>query len=284
MSERGVYRGTYSALLDDPDWQWLTAKARLVFLTARLCKQCGPASIFRYYPEMLSVQSGLTVKDIEAALRELEENDWIRREGVILWLRNGLRHDPNMRLTNKDHRKSVERAISELPRLPIVLSFCEYYDIEQPANWPSGANGVLPLREGVREGEGGTTRNRERHPSELPLATGQPNGAGTNGKGPEHGPAAMRTAARELLAYLNKKAEKHFQPTPANVEPIIARLREGATFDQCWAIIGLKAAEWKNDAKMRKFLRPETLFNRTKFASYQGELPATAFEPEVVND
>jgi uncharacterized phage protein (TIGR02220 family) len=280
VSERGVYRGTYSALLDDPDWQWLSAKARLVFLTARLCKQCGPASIFRYYPEMLSVQSGVPVKDVEAALRELEDNDWIRREGVILWIRNGLRHDPNMRLVNKDHRKSIERAIAELPRLPIVLSFCEYYGIEQPANWPSGAVGDLRLREGEGVREGGTTRDRNRHPSGLAPAAAALGEGTTNGKGHGHGPAAMRTAARELLAYLNKKAEKHFQAIPANVEPIIARLREGATYDQCRAIIGLKSAEWKSDATMRKFLRPETLFNRTKFASYQGELPATAFEPE----
>ena len=42
----------------------------------------------------------------------------------------------------------------------------------------------------------------------------------------------------------------------------------------------MKTAEWKGDAKMCKYLRPETLFNRTHFASYQGELPATAFEGE----
>jgi uncharacterized phage protein (TIGR02220 family) len=218
------------------------------------------------------------MKDVEAALCELEEHDWIRREGVILWIRNGLRHDPSMRLSNKDHRKSVERAISELPRLPIVLSFCEYYEIAQPANWPSGAGGDLPLRDRYRDRD--TTRDRSRIPSGPAPAPASPVGATQNGKGYEHGPAAMSTTARELLAYLNKKAEKHFQPTRTNVDLIIARLREGATCDQVRAVIGLKAAEWKTDAKMRKFLRPETLFNATKFASYQGELPATAFEPE----
>jgi uncharacterized phage protein (TIGR02220 family) len=129
-----------------------------------------------------------------------------------------------------------------------------------------------------REENKNKTRTEEKNPTTL---SGSPPDAGSLGRGINghgHGPAAMRTAARELLAFLNTKAGKHFQPTQTNVDLIIARLREGATFDQCWAVIGLKTAEWKGDATMRKFLRPETLFNKTKFASYQGELPATAFQ------
>jgi uncharacterized phage protein (TIGR02220 family) len=45
-------------------------------------------------------------------------------------------------------------------------------------------------------------------------------------------------------------------------------------------VIGRKTAKWKGDAKMEEFLRPATLFNRTKFAQYLGELPATAFQED----
>jgi len=88
----------------------------------------------------------------------------------------------------------------------------------------------------------------------------------------------MNTAARRVLAFLNKKAGRQFQPTRTNLGLITARLRDGATEDQCRAVIGRKVAQWRGDARMSEFLRPATLFNATKFGSYQGELPPTAFD------
>lgn len=280
MSERGVYRGIYSALADDPDYQELSAKERLVLLTARICKQAGPAGIFRYYPALLAAQTGLSLKDIELALGGLGHADWIRHEGPILWIRNALRHDPSMHLKNKKHLHAITEWLKELPRLQIVLDFCRYYEIAQPFDSLSDSHtngsryiGRLKTEDRRLKTEKSNTMSGLTTPDDPSLGD-----AHSNGKGHDHGPAAMRTAARDLLAYLNKKAGKHFQTTPSNLGYIIARLREGATVDQCWAIIGMKSAEWKDDRKMRKFLRPETLFNETKFASYQGELPATAFE------
>ena len=143
MSARGVYRGIYSALADDPDYQALSPNGRLVLLTARICKQAGPAGIFRYYPALLAEQTGLTVKAVEAALADLEAGDWIRREGPILWIRNALRHDPSLHLANGKHRTAVEEWLKELPRLSIVLTFCEYYQIGKPfeSHTESPANG-----------------------------------------------------------------------------------------------------------------------------------------------
>jgi uncharacterized phage protein (TIGR02220 family) len=86
--------------------------------------------------------------------------------------------------------------------------------------------------------------------------------------------------ARQILAFLNYKAHRNYQPSATNLDLIRARLQEGATVDQCRAVIGRKTAKWKGDAKMEEFLRPATLFNRTKFAQYLGELPATAFQED----
>jgi hypothetical protein len=132
MSERGVYRSIYSALTDDPDYQALPSKARLVLLTARICKQAGPIGIFRYYPTLLSEQAGLSMKDVESALAALEDRNWILREGPILWIRNALRHDPSMHLKNKKHLHAITEWLKELPRLQIVLDFCHYYEIAKP--------------------------------------------------------------------------------------------------------------------------------------------------------
>jgi len=95
--------------------------------------------------------------------------------------------------------------------------------------------------------------------------------------GHDHGPAAMRTAARELLAFLNKKAERHYQPVDTNLDLIIALLRKGTTVDQVYGVIANRVRKWKGDAKMDEFLRPSTLFRASNFQNYLGELPDSAF-------
>ena len=54
---------------------------------------------------------------------------------------------------------------------------------------------------------------------------------------------------------------------------IAARLKEGATERQCKLVVLRKFHDWGNDEKMAEYLRPATLFNRTKFAQYVGEIP-----------
>ncbi len=78
--------------------------------------------------------------------------------------------------------------------------------------------------------------------------------------------------AAEILDYLNQKTGKAFKAVTSNVTLIVARLKEGATVDECRAVVDAKVAEWSADPKMRGYLRPETLFNATKFAQYSGEL------------
>lgn len=84
------------------------------------------------------------------------------------------------------------------------------------------------------------------------------------------------TEAGEVLAYLNQVCGSRFQPVAANMNLITARLREGATVDDMKSVVDRKHAEWCNDDTMRKYLRPETLFNATKFAGYAGQAESAA--------
>ena len=78
-------------------------------------------------------------------------------------------------------------------------------------------------------------------------------------------------AARRVLAFLNEKTGKKFRDVAANIEPIVARLKE---FDEVTlrAIVQHKCQEWNADEKMAQYLRPETLFGRSKCAQYAGEI------------
>jgi uncharacterized phage protein (TIGR02220 family) len=101
-----------------------------------------------------------------------------------------------------------------------------------------------------------TTRDKQK-----PTPSSSSSSSTTNSKG-----------AAEILAHLNAKAGRNYKPVPANVGLIAARLREGATADECRRVIDAKVGAWAADSKMRPFLRPATLFNATKFAQYVGEL------------
>lgn len=89
----------------------------------------------------------------------------------------------------------------------------------------------------------------------------------------------LREDAESVLTYLNEKARKEYRPVPANITLITARLKEGASVEDCKAVVERKCAEW-GGGDMEKFLRPATLFNATKFAQYQGE-KAVSSTPQV---
>jgi phage replication O-like protein O len=76
-----------------------------------------------------------------------------------------------------------------------------------------------------------------------------------------------------VLNYLNEKAGKKFSPTVANLRFIDGRLKEGFTEQDCLSVIDAKVKEWAH-TDMGKYLRPETLFNATKFSQYSGEQPS----------
>ena len=79
---------------------------------------------------------------------------------------------------------------------------------------------------------------------------------------------------REIIDYLNNRISAHYLATSKNTrEKIRARWREGFRLDDFKAVIDNTAERWEKDAKMRDFLRPETLFS-PKFESYLNLKPA----------
>jgi len=83
VSSRGLFRGVYCSLFDDPEYQALHAEARLVLLTARQCREAAAGAIFRYYPGVLAQQTGLTRRRLETRLNDLERAGWTRGAGAL---------------------------------------------------------------------------------------------------------------------------------------------------------------------------------------------------------
>ncbi len=92
-----------------------------------------------------------------------------------------------------------------------------------------------------------------------------------NHKQKKKGNLSLYPKASEVIDYLNVRSGKTFRAVDVNLKVIAARLEEGATVEDCKAVIDGKVKQWINDPKMREYLRPATLFNETKFAQYVGE-------------
>jgi len=136
-SPRGVYRSIFSALADDPDFRRLTPQARHTLLTLRISREAGAACIWLLEPATLARRTGYTIDDVLTSLTELStspsaEKPWLFLEGELVWLRNGLRHDPTSRLTSPKHRQGIMNVVASLPRSPLVAKFCRYYKIPYP--------------------------------------------------------------------------------------------------------------------------------------------------------
>jgi uncharacterized phage protein (TIGR02220 family) len=73
----------------------------------------------------------------------------------------------------------------------------------------------------------------------------------------------------DIIEYLNKKTgRKYSAKTQANRKFVSGRLKEGYTEADLQKVIDTMCSKWLHDSKMNMYLRPETLFNPTKFQTY----------------
>lgn len=105
-----------------------------------------------------------------------------------------------------------------------------------------------------------------------------------SGEGDDREPELLLEASdpvAEIIDYLNECAGTRFRVVEASAKLIRARMREGATIGQLRAVVSAKAIEWPKGDRMRKYLRPATLFNAEKFEQYLGQLPMMDSDGEV---
>ena len=71
-----------------------------------------------------------------------------------------------------------------------------------------------------------------------------------------------------IVAYLNEKAGTKFRASSDRTQSLIrARLADGFTLDDFKTVIDKKCADWM-DTDYQQYLRPITLFDKTKFENY----------------
>jgi uncharacterized phage protein (TIGR02220 family) len=100
----------------------------------------------------------------------------------------------------------------------------------------------------------------------------EPDGAVDKSKG-KPGKAQAADIAKRTITYLNEKAGTSYRDGATNVKFIVDRvLIDDATEEELRAVVDLKVKHHQKGEFDIKYLRPETLFNKTKFAGYVGQI------------
>ena len=74
--------------------------------------------------------------------------------------------------------------------------------------------------------------------------------------------------SNRVIDYLNEKTKKSFKKVDTNISLITARIDEGFKEADFLKAIDNQVAAWSGDKKMETFLRPATLFQKSKFDGY----------------
>lgn len=86
---------------------------------------------------------------------------------------------------------------------------------------------------------------------------------------------ARRAVARDIITFLNQRAGRNFDVNnTANLELVEGRLKQGYSEQTIKQVTAMMCRKWK-DTDMEPYLRPATLYSRTKFAQYHGYLGTT---------
>lgn len=187
---------------------------------------------------------------------------------------------PGSYVTSQDHlaaaakvgRQTVRTAIKNLSRLESISTnvLTKRYTIITVTNW-SSYSGLDS--QANQEANQPLTKSQPRANQELTIIReGREGREGREELHCEAGASRNGHEARDVLAFLNRKAGRNYRPSDTNLDFIRARLKSGIHSWQLKAIVSRKVKEWAG-TDQDHYLRPATLFNKTKCEQYLGELP-----------
>ncbi|UAN14706.1 conserved phage C-terminal domain-containing protein [Enterobacter asburiae] len=74
--------------------------------------------------------------------------------------------------------------------------------------------------------------------------------------------------AKQVLTHLNQVTSSRYQVSTTSLQNIRARIGEGYTVEELSLVVDYCNAKWSEDLTMSAYLRPQTLFQPTKFPGY----------------
>ena len=240
------YRPIYKKIWKDKDFKKSSKDAKLLFIYLATNDACNNSGVYEIPISTISEETGITQPNIKNLLQNgLIKNIEYDMENEVVFVVNARKYSPGGKPSlvekgilseYKENSKTYlwNSFLEKNPQFKHLYNGCP--TVVQPLS-----NGSIPI------------------PLPIPIEIEDLN----NNK-----PLKMEI---EILEYLNKTAGKKFKPTPTNLGFISGRLGEGYKPEDLRRVVDLKVEEWLDDSKWDKFLRPETLFNATKFSGYANQ-------------
>ncbi|MFB4992429.1 conserved phage C-terminal domain-containing protein [Enterobacter hormaechei subsp. steigerwaltii] len=82
------------------------------------------------------------------------------------------------------------------------------------------------------------------------------------------GDVLITDQAKQVLIHLNQVTSSRYQVSTTSLQNIRARIGEGFTVEELSLVVDYCNAKWSDDLTMAAYLRPQTLFQPTKFPAY----------------
>ncbi|WIK25497.1 conserved phage C-terminal domain-containing protein [Enterobacter asburiae] len=82
------------------------------------------------------------------------------------------------------------------------------------------------------------------------------------------GDVLITDQAKQVLTHLNQVTSSRYQVSTTSLQNIRARIVEGYTVEELSLVVDYCNAKWSEDLTMSAYLRPQTLFQPTKFPGY----------------
>lgn len=176
------------------------------------------------------------------------------------------------------HEQPLPNDIPKLTRLLLLNGYVqevenvltEFFELTDSGWINHRANKEIQNYQGFSEaGKRGAAKRWSKGSDSPPIAP--PKGGVKNPNSKQETINKNHETLLECLNYLNQRTKKNFKPVETNLSFINARLNEGYSKEDIFHVVDVKVSQWLNDPRMSNFLRPETLFNATKFSSYVAE-------------
>ncbi|RDT56176.1 conserved phage C-terminal domain-containing protein, partial [Enterobacter roggenkampii] len=82
------------------------------------------------------------------------------------------------------------------------------------------------------------------------------------------GDVLITDQAKQVLTHLNLVTSSRYQVSTTSLQNIRARIGEGYTVEELSLVVDYCNAKWSEDLTMAAYLRPQTLFQPSKFPGY----------------
>jgi hypothetical protein len=230
--DRGPYTCVYSALIDSPEYDALSASAAAVWWALKHSPENGITGIMRIFPDQIARRSKVKKTWVTGSLRELEQSEWIRTESDWLWIRNHLRFNPGFQPTNDKHVAGLTSAMAGLPKINLVCDFVEYYKAlgYLPANleWETRKSIPIAITVAVTEAVTTTSTTTSRARARSVMAA--------------NSPSVDRDETRALINAYNDVLKAHISFTPGNLKAADRMYGSGYTLEQAKTVFAAVSA------------------------------------------